>query len=214
MSVAVIGTGNIGTRVARRLAEGGVEVTVAASSLDGAQEAAGKIGSGVSASGVADAIKSADAVVFATWFPVTQQLLADNVTALQGKIVVDPSNNVAPDGDGFKSLNPEGVSAGRQLADLAPGARFVKAFGTVGADSLDVARTEGGERVALYYATDDQAAGDAVADLIAKGGWAAVRAGGVDDSGRIEVFGDLHQFGGLNGRLLSEDEARQAVAKP
>jgi hypothetical protein len=31
-----------------------------------------------------------------------------------GKIVADPSSNIVPDGDGFKSLNPEGVSAGHR----------------------------------------------------------------------------------------------------
>ncbi|WP_370104946.1 NADPH-dependent F420 reductase [Streptacidiphilus sp. BW17] len=213
MAVAVIGTGNIGARVAHRLAQGGVDVTVAASNLGSAQAAAEKIGNGVTASGVQDAIAGADTVVLATWFDTAKQLLADNAQALKGKIVVDPSNNIAPDGDGFKSLNPEGVSAGQQLAKLMPaGARFVKAFGTLGADGLDATQTAEGDKVALYYATDDDAAGAAVADLITKGGWAPVRAGGVDDTARIEVFGDLHQFGGLNGRLLSESEARASLA--
>lgn len=64
----------------------------------------------------------------------------------------------------------------------------------------------------MYYATDDDAAGAAVAELITRGGWDAVRAGGVDDTARIEVFGDLHQFGGLSGRLLSKSEAEAAAA--
>lgn len=212
MTVAVIGTGNIGSRVARRLAQGGVDVTVAATSLGNARAAAGTIGNGVTAAELEDAIRNADSVVFATWFDTTKQLLADHAALLSGKIVVDPSNNVGPDGDGYKSLNPQGVSAGQQLASLVPsGARYVKAFGTLGADSLDAAQTAGGDKVALYYATDDDAAGRAVASLIAEGGWAPVRAGGVNDTARIEMFGDLHQFGGLNGRLLSESEALAIV---
>jgi hypothetical protein len=39
-----------------------------------------------------------------------------------------------------------------------------------------------------------------------------VKAGGVKDALRIEVFGDLHQFGGLNGKLLEVSEAQAAVA--
>jgi len=213
MAVAVIGTGNIGSRVARRLAEGGEAVVVAASNPESAQEAAQQIGRGVRAADVKDAIANADVVVFATWFDATKQLVADNTDALSGKIVVDPSNNIAPDGDGFKSLNPEGVSAGQQIAPLLPpDTRYVKAFGTLGAESLDATQTETGEKVALYYATDDDAAGAAVAELITRGGWDAVRAGGVDDTARIEVFGDIHQFGGLNGRLLSKSEAEAAAA--
>src|SRR5439155_14863904 len=135
-------------------------------------------------------------------------LIADNSEALAAKIVVDPSNNIAPDGDGFKSLNPQGVSAGQQIAQLLPSdTRYVKAFSALGAESLDTTTTENGDKVAFYYATDDDAAGAAVADLITQAGWDPVRAGGVDDTARIEVFGDLHQFGGLNGRLLSKSEA-------
>jgi len=183
MAVAIIGTGNIGSRVARRLAEGGEDVVVAASNPESAQEAAQQIGRGVRAADVKDAIANADVVVFATWFDATKQLVADNTDALSGKIVVDPSNNIAPDGDGFKSLNPEGVSAGQQIAPLLPpDTRYVKAFGTLGAESLDATQTETGEKVALYYATDDDAAGGAVAELITRGGWDAVRAGGVDDT--------------------------------
>jgi hypothetical protein len=40
-----------------------------------------------------------------------------------------------------------------------------------------------------------------------------VKAGGVKDAGRLEVpGGDLHQHGGLNGRLLDRDQACAAVA--
>jgi predicted dinucleotide-binding enzyme len=212
MVVAVIGTGNVGSRVARRLAEGGADVTVAASDLESAQQAAQEIGQGVRAADVKEAIANADLVVFATWFDTTKQLLADNTEALTGKIVADPSNNIAPDGDGFKSLNPEGVSAGQQIARLLPpDTRYVKAFGALGAESLDATRTENGDKVAFFYATDDDAAGAAVADLITQAGWDAVRAGGVEDTARIEVFGDLHEFGGLNGRLLSKSEAETAI---
>jgi hypothetical protein len=40
-----------------------------------------------------------------------------------------------------------------------------------------------------------------------------VKVGGIKDAGRIEApGGDLHQNGGLNGRLLDVDKARAAVA--
>jgi hypothetical protein len=35
-----------------------------------------------------------------------------------------------------------------------------------------------------------------------------VKAGGLDQAIRIEMFGDLHDFGGLNGRLLTVGQAR------
>ena len=60
--------------------------------------------------------------------------------------------------------------------------------------------------------TDDEAAGATVERLIATAGFDAVRAGGLRDATRIEVAGDLHQYGGLNGNVVDADEARAAVA--
>jgi predicted dinucleotide-binding enzyme len=213
MAVAVIGTGNLGSRVARRLAEGGVEVVVAASDVATARAAAESIGHDVRAEEVGDAIAQADSVIFATWFGVTTELVAKYADALAGRVVIDPSNNIGPDGaGGFASLNPEGVSAGEQLAsELPAGARYAKAFGSLPADQLDARATTAGETPVLFYASDDESAGAAVAELIRKSGFEPVNAGGVEASGRIEVFGDLHPFGGLDGRLVSREEALQLL---
>ena len=37
--------------------------------------------------------------------------------------------------------------------------------------------------------------------------------GGVEASPRIEVFGDLHQYGGLNGKVPDRAEAVAALAR-
>ena len=39
-----------------------------------------------------------------------------------------------------------------------------------------------------------------------------VKVGGLSAATRIEVAGDLHQYGGLNGKVVDADEARAAVA--
>jgi hypothetical protein len=53
------------------------------------------------------------------------------------------------------------------------------------------------EPAVLFYATDYPEAGRAVARLVIASGFAPVSAGGVDQSIRIEVGGDLHEFGKL-----------------
>ena len=63
----------------------------------------------------------------------------------------------------------------------------------------------------LFYATDDTAAGSDVERLIRAAGFDPVRAGGVDACLRIEVGGDLHAFGGLNGRLIDRTEAESLL---
>ena len=62
----------------------------------------------------------------------------------------------------------------------------------------------------LFYAADDAAAGDLVADLIRTSGFEPVRLGGLDQSIRIEMFGDLHEFGTL-GRVVTRSEALKAT---
>jgi len=213
MTVAVIGAGNIGSRLARRLAEGGVDVLLAAADPGHAESIAQSIGNGVKAVDVSNAVANGDQVIFATWFATTKDLLAEYKPQLVGKIVIDPSNNVAFDESGNVSgLNPEGVSAAQQLAPLVPqGAWYVKAFGTLSADMLDATVSDAGERPVLFYAADDEEAGNVVADLITKAGFDPVRAGGIEATGRIEVLGDLHPFGGLNGRLVGRAEALQLI---
>jgi 8-hydroxy-5-deazaflavin:NADPH oxidoreductase len=48
--------------------------------------------------------------------------------------------------------------------------------------------------------------------LISAAGFAPVKAGGLDLAIRIEVFGDLHDMGGLNGKFLTVEEARAKLA--
>jgi hypothetical protein len=87
----------------------------------------------------------------------------------------------------------------------------VKAFGTLSADLLDSTVTNAGERPVLFYAADDEEAGNVVASLITRAGFDPVRAGGIEATTRIEVFGDLHPFGGLNGRLVGRAEALKLI---
>ena len=213
MTVAVIGAGNLGSRVAGRLAGGGVDVVVAADHLSSAEAVAQTIGHGVRALDTADAVAIGDEVIFATWFATTKELLGRYGAELVDKIVIDPSNNIAPDDSGgIRSLNPDGVSAGQQLAALLPdGTRYVKAFGSLPAELLESTATDAGAKPVLFYATDDEQAGAVVADLINRAGFDPVSVGGVEAAGRIEVFGDLHPFGGLSGRLVGRDEAEQLL---
>ena len=94
---------------------------------------------------------------------------------------------------------------------LPAGVHFVKAFGTLGAESLasEANRTP---RAVLFYATDDDQAGAAIERLISAAGFDPVKAGGVAAALRIETSGDLHQFGGLNGKVVDAAGARTALA--
>ena len=161
---------------------------------------------------VADAMSKADVVILAVYFDAIKQLIAAHLGALAGKIIVDPSNPIAPDGKGgFKKTIPADQSSGQIISALLPaGAQLVKAFGTLSAESLGSGVDRKPERAALFYATDHPEAGKVVARLIEASGFSPVSVGGIDKSIRIEVGGDLHEFGKL-GKLVSAKEAESLV---
>jgi predicted dinucleotide-binding enzyme len=64
----------------------------------------------------------------------------------------------------------------------------------------------------LFYATDDDHAAAAIERLISAAGFDPVKAGGVKAALRIETSGALHQFGGLNGKVVNVGEARSTLA--
>jgi 8-hydroxy-5-deazaflavin:NADPH oxidoreductase len=212
MKTAIIGLGNIGKQVALNLMAGGQDVIVADHNPTKAQDLAKASGSRARAVSVAAAIDEADVIVFAVYFDAIKGLLTEYRNKLAGKIIVDPSNPIAPDGSGgFKKIIPQDQSSGQILATLLPpGARFVKAFGTLAAPSLKSGARRSPEPNVLFYASDDRDAGNAIAELIRASGFAPVRAGGVSQSIRIEVFGDLHEFGKL-GKLVTAREAAALV---
>jgi predicted dinucleotide-binding enzyme len=212
MKTAIIGLGSIGSKVAANLAAGGGSVIVSQRDMAKARELAKKLGERVEALPVEEALANADVIVLALWFNVLKEFVTKHRNALVGKIVVDPSNPITPNGSGgFDKIIPADQSSGQIIAGLLPpGAEFVKAFGSVSADSLASDANRKPEPAVLFYATEFPEAGRAVARLITASGFAPMSVGGVESSIRIEVFGDLHEFGKL-GRLVSVKEAEAAI---
>ena len=212
MSTAIVGLGNIGSRLAKNLTAGGEKIIVAERTLEKADRFAKELSGNAQAMSVPEAIKNSDVVILAIYLDAIKQFVATYRDLLVGKIVVDPSNPIAPDGKGgFKKTIPANQSSGQIVSALLPkGARFVKAFGTLSAGSLASGANRTPERAVLFYATDDSDAGRAVEKLISASGFSPVRVGGVDKSIRIEVGGDLHEFGKL-GRLVSAKEAETLI---
>jgi 8-hydroxy-5-deazaflavin:NADPH oxidoreductase len=214
VTTAIIGIGNVGSRVARNLVQGGEPVVLAARDQSGADALAAELGALASSASVVDAVSQADAVLLAVWLDTGKELISHLSQALVGKVVIDPSNPIGPDGHGgFTTTLPEGESAASVLANLLPaGVHFVKAFGTLGADALGSAANRPSGRAVLFYATDDDAAAETVERLISAAGFDPVKAGGIEAATRLELMrGDLHQNGGLGGKLLNADEARAAL---
>jgi predicted dinucleotide-binding enzyme len=211
-TVAIIGTGTLGSTLAANFAAGGQDFLLAGRDQEAARELASGLDGHAEVVSVDEAVDRADVLVLAVWFDSFKELIAQYGERLSGKVIVDPTNPTGPDGHGgFRKIIGERESSGQILAGLLPaGARLVKAFGTLSAGTLAAAARQEPDRAVEFYAADDDAAGDLVAGLIRAGGYEPVRVGGLDQSIRIEMFGDLHEFGGL-GRVVTKEEALKVI---
>src|SRR5947208_13958937 len=120
-TVAIIGTGNIGSRLAANFAAGGQDFLLAGRD----QEAAGKLAADLDGHAevvsIGEAIERADVLVFAVWLDAFRQLIEQYGDRLAGKVIIDPSNPVGPDGaGGYHKVIGEQESSGQILAGLLP----------------------------------------------------------------------------------------------
>jgi 8-hydroxy-5-deazaflavin:NADPH oxidoreductase len=137
-TVAIIGTGNIGGRLAANFAAGGQDFLLAGRDQETARKLAADLDGHAEAVSVDEAIERADVLVLAVWFDIFKQLIAQYGGRLVGKVIVDPTNPVGPDGVvGYRKVISEQESSGQILARLLPtGVRLVKAVGTMSASTL------------------------------------------------------------------------------
>lgn len=171
MTIAILGLGNMGKGLAKRL-EGKADLVLASRSGPTSYEAA---------------VKGADIVILALPYAAALDVAAS--LDLAGKIVVDLSNPVKADFSGLSIGHT--TSAAEEIAAVAKGARVVKAFNTIFASLFDTPASATAA-VPVFVAGDDEAAVAAVADLAEKAGFAVERIGGLDGARLVEPVGMLN----------------------
>jgi 8-hydroxy-5-deazaflavin:NADPH oxidoreductase len=198
MTTAIIGTGGLGSVIARQLASGGETLRLSSGAdTKSARTLAAEIGrAAVVAVDNRDALQGADAVILALRFTVLKSVIDEIADLLTDKLVVVPSNPLTADAQGNVSrVLPEGQSSGKVVAGWLPaGARLAMAFGTMSANLFESASNRSPESAVLFYVTDDDRAGEEVERLIRTAGFEPVKAGGIEQSSRLEVGGDLHDL--------------------
>jgi predicted dinucleotide-binding enzyme len=182
MKIGIIGSGNIGGTLTRRLQALGHDVTVGNSR---GPETLGPLAAstGATAGTARQAAESGDVVVIATPVRAVPDLPTE---ALRGKVVVD-ANNYYPQRDGpIGALDDRAETSSRWTAERLPGTTVVKAFNTIRADHLMADGHPAGDpaRIALPVAADDAAAKRTVMGLVEELGFDPVDAGSLDQSWR------------------------------
>ncbi|MCJ2123504.1 NADPH-dependent F420 reductase [Methylobacterium sp. J-077] len=197
MTIAVIGTGNMGSGFAKLLAGASEKVVIGARDAAKASQLAQEIGGGTEGGGIAAAGRLADVILVAVWY----QHFAETIRAagdLSGKVIIDISNPVTED---FKGLRlGHTTSAAEALQKLAPQAKVVKAFNTIFAQLLPTeART--GVPVQVFVAADDEPAKAVVSSLATRTGFQAVDSGPLSNARFLEPVGALNiHFGFFLGQ--------------
>ncbi len=153
--IGVIGGGRIGTTIGGAWQRAGHAVLYASRSPEPPRTVS-----------IADAIGVADVVLLATPGAAVPGLLAEHGAALDGRVVIDATNDVGA----------ERLHHADAYAESAPGARFVRAFNTLGFE-LFAEPAIGGDVADLFWCGPDDAG---VEQLIADVGLRPMRVGDID----------------------------------
>ena len=190
MDVTIIGTGNMARGIGSRVLAGGHDLTVVGKDSQSAEAVVADVGDGASVKTAVTGDRiEADVVVLAVYYPDARAAVEQYGDQLAGKAVVDITNPVNETYDGLV-VPPDG-SATQELASLAPGARFVKAFNTTFARTLAAGEVSG-HRLDVLIAGDDDEAKAAVATLARDGGLNPIDAGPRQRARELEALGLLH----------------------
>lgn len=186
MTVAIIGAGNMGKGLAKRLAAAGEKVVLAARDPKKTAEIAHAIGKGVVGTAPYAAASSAEIVIVAVPYAALEDALKETGD-LAGKTIVSIVNAVGPN---LSMALPNTTSVAEEVQKLLPQAKVVVAFNAVFAALLDLGY-DGLKPPQVFYAGDDAAAKAKVAALIEKIGFEPYDGGPLENARQIEAMANL-----------------------
>jgi 8-hydroxy-5-deazaflavin:NADPH oxidoreductase len=183
-TISIIGSGTMATAISGRIAKAGHTVEVVSRDPAKARTLADQLAAGAT-TGTYGAAPAGDIVILAVPYTVAAAVVAEYGDALDGKVIVDITNPVAPNLTGL--VTPAGSSGAQEIVKSAPaGAHIVKAFNTIFGHVL--AR---GGRLDAFIAADDPEAKQRVSTLIESLGLRPFDVGGLQMAQTLEAVGLL-----------------------
>jgi predicted dinucleotide-binding enzyme len=185
MEIGILGAGQVGLAVGRRLVGAGHHVKLSSARGPAALTPVAQ-GIGAEAVSITEAAAQ-ELVLLALPWPVVPDVL-DPLPDWQGRILVDATNP-------FVTFNPLQLadlkerSASVVVAEHASGARMVKAFNSITMANFEKGPQQGEARRVLFVSGDDVASKQTVQDLITELGYAAIDLGSLDEGGRMQQPG-------------------------
>ncbi|HTW82134.1 MAG TPA: NAD(P)-binding domain-containing protein [Terracidiphilus sp.] len=194
MKYAIIGSGKIGTALARTFSSKNIEVAIANSrGLETLAPLTDELGPSVVPQSVQDACK-AEIIFLAVPFSAHKDV-AKQLKQWKGKVIVDTTNalHVTPEELG-------GLLSSEIVSQAFAGARLVKGFNHLSAAQLGTNPSLEGQRQAVFLSSDDADASAVVAAVTTRLGFAPVELGRLDRGGV-----PLHVVCGQPGGLLFQN---------
>jgi len=188
MTVAIIGSGKMGSGFARLFVSKGFDVYIGNKNPEKAEALAKEIGAKVKGGSVPYAVGQADIMLLAVKY-------GDSAVALKAagdltnKVIIDISNPITAD---YKGLTiGHSTSAAEEIQKLASNAKVVKAFNTIFAELLPT-ESRKGRKVQVFIAGDDEAAKAKVSDLVKATEFEAIDSGRLYNSRFLEPMGEMN----------------------
>jgi 8-hydroxy-5-deazaflavin:NADPH oxidoreductase len=185
-TIGLIGSGNIGSTIARLAVEAGYDVVLSNSrGPETLADLVDSLGPQARAATAAEAAVAGDIVVVTVPLKAYRQVPVD---PLRGKVVID-TNNYYPDRDGrIAELDDESTTVSELLQQHLPESRVVKAFNNVYVTHLASLPRPAGheERSVLPVAGDDAAAKQSVTEFIDSIGYDAYDVGRLSEGWRYQ----------------------------
>ncbi|MBM9469275.1 NADPH-dependent F420 reductase [Nakamurella leprariae] len=205
-TIGLIGSGNIGTAIARQAIANGHQVVLSNSrGPETLTDLVAELGDPARAATAQEAAEAGDIVVVTVPFKAYDQV---PTAPLAGKVVID-TNNYYFERDGrFPQIDDGSTTPSELLADHLTGARVVKAFNAIQALHIVSEGKPAGDpaRRAIPIAGDDAEAKATVAALIDSFGFDTVDAGPLREGRRFDRDRPAY------GAELTADATREALA--
>jgi predicted dinucleotide-binding enzyme len=183
---SIIGSGNIGSALARQFARKSIDVAIANNRGPDSLAALRKeLGHHIDPQTLEAALK-ADTVILAVPFSAVSAI-ARAGSGWTGKIVIDATNAI--DFPAFTPTDLGGRPSSEVVAEKLRGARLVKAFNTLPAAILAADPTVEGRHRVLFISGNDAEANSEVASLAEKFGFAPIILGKLGEGGLLQQFG-------------------------
>lgn len=186
MTYAIIGSGAIGTSLAKQFARKSIPVRMANSRGPASlEQLKAELGESVQPVELSKALES-DIVILAVPFTAVKDAVK-GVRSWNGRIAVDATNAI--DFSDFSPLDLGGRPSSQIVAEAVPGARLVKAFNTLPAAVLGEEPSGPNGRRAIFVSSDDAAASKTVEGLVTDLGFASIGLGKIGEGGQLQQFG-------------------------